>query len=252
MASTKKNPLEVLQIRIADLSSELEKITVKAISKISGESKKSGKTSSKNQSNVKTIEIRLTIPSDLKLPSASSIRKYLGSVTRRGWAIILFTVIVVIIGGYALIFNDPPKKEPSVGGTAKSGPPKLERGTPPFAYVLPAGKTADALGGWARVSPPGRAPVYAYIDHIGKVQIDVSEQILPSNFKADPAAKVSELAESFNAGDKFSAAGTTIYVATKSNGAQAVILNMNKLLILISSTDALTNNQWAAYITSLR
>lgn len=246
MASTKKNPLEVLQIRIQDLGGELEKIRVRAKAKLGGKAAPSSGSPS-----VKTIEIRLTLPSwPRKLPGRADLVKKLRGLSKRDRAITATALVIVIIGAFALLGNR--SNVSTANASSKSSRPQLVRGNPPFSTILPAGKNIDQLGGWARVSPPGRAPVYAYIDHVGKVQINVSEQPLPNSFKADPASSVAQLAQNFNAGDKFQAAGTTIYVATTEDGSQSVIVNLNKLLVLITSSSQLTNNQWAAYITSLR
>lgn len=248
MASA-KNPLEILQIRVADLSGELEKIRVRAKAKLGGTHKKSPPSGS--SSNVKTIEIRLTLPSwPRKFPSRADLIEKLRKLSKRDRAIVATALVIVIIGAFAFLSSR--SNVPTANASGRSSRPQLVRGNPPFSTILPAGKNIDKLGGWARVSPPGRAPVYAYIDYVGKVQINVSEQPLPASFQSDPASNVAQLAQNFNAGDKFQAAGTTIYVATADDGAQSVITNLNKLLILISSSNELTNNQWAAYITSLR
>ena len=125
-------------------------------------------------------------------------------------------------------------------------------GTPPYQTMLPGGKTAEALGGWYRVSPPDRNPVYAYADTIGTVSIDVSEQPLPEGFATDTAEQVAQLAQGFNANEKLQAGGTTMYIGTSSKGPQSVIFTKNQLLVLIKSDSRISNDQWAGYISSLR
>ena len=134
------------------------------------------------------------------------------------------------------------------GAQTASGPVP---GHPSYATLVPSGKSIQSLGGWYRVSPPNSDPVYAFADSVGSVHLDVSEQPLPESFKSDTADHVSQLAQSFGANEKLTAKGLTIYIGTSAKGPQSVILTENNLLILIRSTDKLTNDQWLAYVSAL-
>lgn len=200
---------------------------------------------------VKTIHITLTWPT---LPAAAELWHRLIHLPRKVWlrvAIIAVAVAVVIIffhfgGGNNNVQTDG---HPA----ATTAPPKLTRGTPSYKTVLPTGKTIQSLGGWTRISPPDKDPVYTYVDKIGNVQINVSEQPLPDEFKADTANKISQLAVSYNATDKFTAANNVaVYVGSSDNGAQSVIFTKSGLLILIKSASPVSNNQWTAYVSTLR
>jgi hypothetical protein len=162
-------------------------------------------------------------------------------------ALTALVVVAQLLGGHNAASTD---KTPASGAYTR---PQLHYGTPDFSTLLPAGKTIQQLGGWVRISPPDKDPVYTYVDKIGNVQINVSEQPLPDNLKADTANKVAQLAQSSNATDKFVAVGSTpVYVASSGEGEQSVIFTKNHLLVLIKSNKPLTNNDWSAYIRSLR
>lgn len=162
-----------------------------------------------------------------------------------------FVAVFGVFVGYSFhLINNPLGHGTSVPGAANR--PVLTRGNPTFSTVLPAGKDAKSLGGWARVSPPGRDPVYAYVDKIGTTRITVSQQPLPANFKKDPADSVGELATNFSATDKLNANGTIVYIGTSAKGPQSVILTKDNLLILIKSDDTIPDQGWTDYINSLQ
>lgn len=122
---------------------------------------------------------------------------------------------------------------------------------PTYETVLPKDKSVRELGGWKRVSPPEKEPVFAYADTIDGIPITVSQQPLPQNFTANTDSQVAELAQKFNATNKLEAEGMTIYVGTSSKGPQSVIFTKNKLLILIKSDKKVSDTSWIAYAKSL-
>lgn len=134
----------------------------------------------------------------------------------------------------------------------RSSAPQLTRGTPDYDTVLPAGKSIEQLGGWTRISPPDRNPVFAYVDKIGNSPINVSQQPLPKDMEADSAKGLEELAQNFKANQKITVGTTTVYIGTSAEGPQSVIFNKNDLLILIKSTVPVESNDWAEYINSLQ
>lgn len=125
------------------------------------------------------------------------------------------------------------------------------RNAPEYRTVLPDGKSAVELGGWTRISPPGKDPVFAYEDKINDVPISVSQQPLPETFRADIAGHIAELAKGYNATTKISAGDTTVYIGTSSKGPQSVILTKRNLLILIKSQKTIDNTAWEEYVKSL-
>lgn len=122
---------------------------------------------------------------------------------------------------------------------------------PEYATILPSGKKIDDLGGWKRISPPDKEPVFAFADTINGVNVSVSEQPLPADFKDDLDTKVAQLAQKFNANEKIAAGDTTVYVGTSSKGPQSAIFAKHNLLILIKSEKKIENAAWATYVRSL-
>lgn len=129
---------------------------------------------------------------------------------------------------------------------------KLEEGTPEYSTVLPTNKNIESMGGWTKVSPAGSEPVYAYIDKIGEVQINVSQQPLPDEFKTETADQIEELAKSFDANEVVIIDNIVVYIGTSAKGPQSVIFAKNNLLILIKSTSSISKNKWIEYIKLLK
>ncbi len=122
---------------------------------------------------------------------------------------------------------------------------------PSYQTVLPTGKTIQQLGGWQRVSPEDKDPVFAYADTIGTVPISISQQPLPSSFNGDSEAKLADLAKKFSATKKLSTVNGAAYLGTSAKGPQSVLLAKNNTLILIKSQSAIDTQAWVAYIDSL-
>jgi hypothetical protein len=123
---------------------------------------------------------------------------------------------------------------------------------PTYHTMLPTGKSIAALGGWKRVSPPGKDPVFAYTDTIDSIPISVSQQPLPQSFKNDAANQTAEVAKKFNATDKVDAGTIDVYVGTSAKGPQSVIFTKNNLLVLIKSEKKIKDASWATYAQSLK
>jgi len=79
----------------------------------------------------------------------------------------------------------------------------------------------------------------------------VSQQPLPENLQTDTEAGLSTMAKEFRANEMIMAGDTQVYIETKNNGAQSVILTKNNLLILIKSSRNIDNEVWKSYIISL-
>lgn len=205
----------------------------------------------------KTIEIKLTLPALPKLSSLADIKAFslqlkgkLIETSPKARVAIGLAAVLIGVGFYGLFGRHAPP--PPVANVSSPSTPRLTRGTPNYATVLPAGKTINQLGGWTRVSPKNRNPVYAYIDRIGKVQVSVSEQPLPPGFQANTEKEIAQLAQNFNASEKVPAKSTSIYIATFADDSQSVILSKDKLLVLMKSTALLPPNQWVTYVNSLQ
>jgi len=157
---------------------------------------------------------------------------------------------IVLLSGVAIATHHGASK--IVTPTGLPTAPTLQKGTPSYATILPSGKTAESLGGWTRVSPPDRNPVFAFIDTLNKTPISVSEQPLPSDFTNNTDAKIQELATNYNATQKIPIGPMTVYIGTSTNGPQSLIFYKNNLLILIKSAERIENTIWSTYINSLQ
>lgn len=133
----------------------------------------------------------------------------------------------------------------------ESGAP-LPKETPTFTTMLPSGKSPEDLGGWRRVSPSDRNPVYAYPDTVAGVSIIVSEQPIPDNFKADLTGSIEKLSDGYSAGRTFDVDGTLVHIGKSAKGPQSLIFTKRDLLILIKSSSTIPDDQWKTYIKSLR
>ena len=191
----------------------------------------------------KKVEISVSLP---PLSSPFRLLKKLLKIPLKVWVIIGIIGIVIYLG-YHYLYEPSIISSNSPTVTTTDLPSK-----PDYATILPGGKTIGDLGGWKRVSPPGKNPVFAYADTVGGMQIAVSEQPLPQEFKNDTAGKISKLAEGYAANEKVKVGDTTVYIGTSAQGPQSAILTKNDLLILIKSTAKLTSDQWAQYVNSLK
>ena len=127
-----------------------------------------------------------------------------------------------------------------------------QTGKPDYDTVLPSGKTIKDFGGWVRVSPEDKNPVYAYADQIDTILINVSEQPVPDTFKKDINTSMDDLAASYSANDKIQVGSITAYIGTSLKGPQSVLLVKGDLLILMKSASKIADNHWSTYIRSLQ
>lgn len=193
----------------------------------------------------KEVVVKIGLPK-LKLPRVPRVK--LPKVSKKLMFLAGGAVVVLALGitAYSLLGGHKEAK-PAAGGVLNA-----QNQQPDYRTVLPAGKSIEDLGGWARVSPPDKAPVFAYVDTIGGVQINVSEQPLPEAFKKDTDSEVNKLAEQFGASQKFVVDGTTVHKGTSAKGPQSVIFAKDGLLLLVRASTELTEEQWAAYISALQ
>lgn len=166
-----------------------------------------------------------------------------GLLTRQKRRISIGLVVAILILTLLAI------KLTSQGGEANADIDRSHQ--PTYQTILPVGKSIQQLGGWQRISPDDKDPVYAYADTIGSVSVAVSQQPIPSDFSGDADAKVAEVAKKFSATKKLSTASGTAYLGSSAKGPQSVILSKNNILILIKSQEAIDTQAWVAYIDSL-
>lgn len=176
----------------------------------------------------------------------------------KAYRLLFFSLIAALIGiatPFQLYPNGQsnakaqPGDAPVVENQPVTGP--LQKGTPEYDTVLPKGKTIKDYGGWTRVSPPNRDPVFAYADKIGAIPINVSQQPLPKDFADQPDQQVQQFAAGYAANKKLNVNGATAYIGTSAKGPQSVIIVKGELLILIKASAAIPDTEWQKYIQSL-
>lgn len=177
----------------------------------------------------------------------------------------LLLVLVLIIGlaMWLLPKYFPDGFSPSSDTATQSSGTDLEQQTstdksfskdaPGFGVLTPDGKSLDELDGWTVTPPSGNGTSYfAFVDKVGNVQLQISQQELPPDLKTNTEEQLKDLSSGFNADRRVTSSdGTTIYIGTSTNGPQSVITSKNGLLILIKSSGNLDENQWSKYIDSL-
>jgi hypothetical protein len=202
------------------------------------------------KSKTKTVEVKIAVPTFTGLLAFASAKKRLSQVPRKVLIVTgaLGVIAIIWLVGRQTIINSPPAN--SVPDTSKAG--SLQRGTPDYPTILPANKTIEQLGGWTRVSPPDRNPVFAYVDKIGNIQINVSQQPLPAGFEVESDGQIEQLAAGYKANEKITVGTTSVHIGTSVKGPQSVIFSKDKLLVLIKSSAKVSNNDWAGYVNSLQ
>lgn len=204
---------------------------------------------------VKPLPKRVLIKQKLKrafqsVKNSPSLQKTIAKFTRlpQKTKLILGAICIgiILIGGYWIATHNPDNASKTM---ASSQAPGLVPGTPSFSVLVPVGKTTQSLGGYIRGD---KRPLFVYIDKISDIQINVSQQPLPSDFASDVSQQVEQLAKSYKASGKITVGDTTVYIGSTVKGPQTVIFTKNNLLVLIVSSDKIENDQWAKYINSLQ
>lgn len=185
----------------------------------------------------------------------NKIKKILPKFSKKRTMIFISIVIISVISilCYFSLTSQSTKKI-GAGDTVQTinTTPTLTKGTPGYSTVLPGDKKIDDLGGWTRVSPTTTDPVFAYVDKIENVSVNVSEQPLPDDFKTDTENNIEQLAQGFKASEKITIGSTIIHIGTSAEGPQSAIFSLKGLLILIKSSTKINNDQWAKYISSMK
>lgn len=223
-----------------------------------GRHKTAGVSGSKLGANAAPKEIALTIslPGLPKLPKISSPASIYRKVSKVGKKRLMIGGGVLLaavagLGAYSLVIHrESNGNGSSAANVLSTNNQRNER--PSYHTLLPKGKTIEQLGGWGRVSPPDKDPVFAFADSMDGVQLNVSEQQLPESFKKDVNGEVSKLAAQFSATQQVRAGDVLVYVGTSYKGPQSAILTKDGLLILIRSATKLTDQQWATYVSALQ
>ena len=272
----------IATVGIKDLSDGLEKITVRMLH-MGGQGESSKDNSPPNSGNreavwqrtfskmlahtllteslkgsTRPLKTKVSFTGKLSLRTlmswAYSVIQKLARTSRKSQALAV-VALVIVISAYALLSGGTPQAAKAPRNTAgHSSLPtiSLTQGTPDYNTILPAGKTIQNFGGWTRVSPKDANAVYAYVDKVGSVQVDVSEQPLPPGFQVNTDAQVAQVASGYHATEKVPALNTNLYIATLADDSQAVIFTKDNLLILMKSVSLLPPSDWVTYVNALQ
>ena len=153
--------------------------------------------------------------------------------------------IVLVIGVIAVSTRSDNKNTPGTTNVLSSSDQKAS-----FEYSLPTGAGSDVKPDEVRYD--AQKKVVNFTDSIGGVDITISQQPLPDDFKNDTAEKVKKLAEGFSATKTVTTANPTAYIGTSVKGPQTVIFSKKDLLVFIQSTKQIDDHDWAEYITNLK
>lgn len=204
------------------------------------------KRAEKKQRPRRQIAVTLRLP---KLPKR--LRMPFKSTRKRLW--IAGAALALLIASFGLYPSRSTGTEPVSEPKKKVASERIAKDErPSYVTVLPKDRSIEDLGGWARVSPQDKEPVFAFADKLGDVPVTVSQQPLPASFKDDTAGKIADLAKQFNAQEKITAGSTTVYIGTSIKGPQSVVFTKQNLLILIKSSAKVENHRWIGYIEELQ
>lgn len=188
-----------------------------------------------------------TPPKEPQLPRqaiAQELRSFLNSQKTMA---IASGIVVLALAGIAFGFTQGQTQE-NTTDTSKA----KSKNEPQYTTLLPEATSIKQLGGWVRVSPPGKSAVYAFQDSIKKTAISVTQQPLPTAFKTDPDSKLAELAKSYNATNKLKADKTVFYTGISAKGPQSVLFVKDDVLVLIKSEKKVSDKDWSTYIKLLK
>ncbi len=179
---------------------------------------------------------------------------YGGIFRKHKWllAVLCTAALLTAVTYYTISHLSQANVEQKQSSTNPSGEPsKLQKGTPDYTTIAPRGVSIDSLGGWTRVSPPDRNPVFAYVQALDSATISVSQQPVPDSLQSNPKEGLESLAKDFRANEMIMAGDTPIHIETKNNGAQSVLFIKKDVLVLIKSSKNVANSSWIDYVSSL-
>jgi hypothetical protein len=169
----------------------------------------------------------------------------------------LLVPVFVVVAGVVVVIKQRNNGQQAVKSAVASqsageGSSLPRNQTPEFDTVLPKGKTAEQLGGFARISPGDKDPVYGFADTYQGYLINITQQKMPSTFKGNEEAKLEEIAKSYQANSIIQIDENRVYHGYAQNAkVQSLIFIKNDLLIFIRSPQKLSDEAWASYIIAL-
>lgn len=137
------------------------------------------------------------------------------------------------------ILNKPNNKKPTVGGASADAP------KPSFPVLYSSNKPD-------KVSYDNERKVASYPDKLSGVDLIISQQNIPNNFKTDPVAGVAKLAKDINANTKLDIGGFEAYLGQSIKGPQTVVFTKDGSLVFIKSAQTITKEEWIKYLGTLK
>lgn len=186
------------------------------------------------------IKVKLPKTVDVKTKRIVEITKHAYKFSSRRQKIVAVVVIFIIVGfgGFLIIRGTSNNnKQPKIAGKSSI---RLS-----FTPIVAPGKTIY-------VDPEGKRDTGSYPDVINGINIRVSEQVLPKDFKPDVQAKMDNFAKYNYYSEQITAGDTKVYIGMSVKGVESVMFTKNDLLVFIKAESKVDNNQLADYIKSLK
>lgn len=220
-----------------------ERLAAKEAKKTSKQAKKQAAKLAKEQGKPHEIAIKLSVPrtSKLKLGVKRGYKKEYKKYYIAGATLVALPIIAISIGFVIQTQNKQGGETAVLGQTAVAAKPD-------FATIKPT--TTDNQATPLKYEADKK--LASYNDVLNNTPITVSQQLLPSEFKANPTTSVENLAKQMNANDKISASDATAFAGVSIKGPQTVVFTKNDLLIFIIADKKIDVLTWSKYIESMR
>ena len=187
------------------------------------------------------INIKISVPLRYLKKKLTHIRNWFESIPTKNLQIagVVFVLIIVVsIGGVLLLNHSNDKKNTT------------NQAQPDFNPLYANGNKPDP--DQASFAYNGERHVASYNDTVAGVDITVSQQPLPENFKKDPEEEFQKLSKTFKHVQPFYAGEVKAYKALSDLGQQTVFFVKNDLLVFINAQKQLDQDGLLLYIASLK
>lgn len=219
-------------------------------------SKKSKKSPTSDVGQKTEINININVPKLPELPEFKETVKKIGIKARayiqktgrrikikrpprRVVNVVMATIIVLAGIGLAVTV-----KNNNHGSTAVQGTSVAKK--PAFTVLFPNSQAKE------KMSYDTEKKVASYTGKVKGVDVTVSQQPVPANFKADPNGEVAKLAQSINATTKLDAPGLQAFLGQSIKGPQTVVFTKDGTLVFIKSSEQIPVADWNNFLESLK
>lgn len=194
------------------------------------------------------------IKSKTKILSKSGLGR-LSGMTKRSKLSVALILILVISGVVITTIHNNQKDAKSVAGVSTTGQTNeqidIPEEAPKYKILYPGTKDSNTVGRIVRITPPNQSPAYTYVDNLGGIQINVTQQELPDSFKTDQEGQLDKLAKANNQNEIIQVDSIKVYSGQSTKGAQSITFIKGNLLIFIKSGNKISDEAWVAYISAL-